>query len=179
MDEIVVTTVVYVPPEEAYDFLMDFSTYTRYSKHLKEVRTHGDGSPGTEYEFRLAWWKLTYTARSEVTELTPPERIDWKITKDIDAHGCWRIEALDDLPDDAPADAETACRVWFEIRFDADSANSNALDLPRFISFDRVLDKVKPVVVKEAEHIVERIVADLEGRRRPVELTIEDKPSGV
>ena len=179
MDEIVVTTVVYVPPEEVYDFLLDFSTYTDYSKHLKEVRKRGDGGPGTQYDFKLAWWKLTYTARSEVTELAPPERIDWKIVKDIHAHGCWRIEELDDLPADAPEDAETACRVWFELAFDAQTANSDALNLPRFISFDRVLDKVKPVIVKEAEHIVERIVADLEGRRRRVELTIENKPSDL
>ena len=179
MDEIVVTTVVYVPPDEVYDFLLDFSTYTNYSKHLKEVRKRGDGSPGTQYDFRLAWWKLTYTARSEVVELDRPNRIDWEIVKDIHAHGCWRIQELDELPEDAPDDVETACRVWFELNFDAGTANSDALNLPRFISFSRVLDKIKPVVVKEAEHIVERIVADLEGRRRRVELTIENKPSDI
>jgi uncharacterized membrane protein len=179
VDEIVVTTVVYVPPDEVYDFLLDFSTYTNYSKHLKEVRKRGDGSPGTQYDFRLAWWKLTYTARSEVVELDRPNRIDWEIVKDIHAHGCWRIQELDELPEDAPDDVETACRVWFELNFDAGTANSDALNLPRFISFSRVLDKIKPVVVKEAEHIVERIVADLEGRRRRVELTIENKPSDI
>lgn len=177
MDEIVVTTVVYVSSEEVYDFLADFSIYSGYSKHLKEVRARGDGSPGTKYEFLLAWWKLTYTARSEVTDVSPPERIDWRITKDIDAHGCWRIEELDTLPDDAPDDAETACRVTFEIRFDPDSVNKGAVDLPRLVSLDRVIEKVKPIVIREAERIVERMVADLEDRRRRVELTVESEPS--
>lgn len=177
MDEIVVTTVVYVPPEEVYEFLADFSIYSGYSKHLKEVRAHGDGGPGTRYEFQLAWWKLNYTARSEVTGVSPPERIDWRITKDIDAHGCWRIEELDTLPPDAPNDAETACRVAFEIQFDPKSVNERAVNLPRFISLDTVVRKVKPVVIREAETIVERMVADLENRRRDVELTVRSRPS--
>lgn len=179
MDEIVVSTVVYVPPEEVYDFLVDFPRYTNYSEHLKDVVARGDGGPGTRYDMRFAWWKLTYTARSEVTEVDPPNRIDWRIVKDIEAHGRWRVESLDDLPADAPADAETASRVFFEIRFDADSADPSAVDLPRFVSFDWVLDKLKPVVLKEAERIVERIVADLEGRRRDVQLTVRNKPDDV
>jgi hypothetical protein len=42
-----------------------------------------------------------------------------------------------------------------------------------------VVRKVKPVLVEEAERVVERIVADIEGRRREVELVVHEVPSGV
>lgn len=178
MDELSVSTVVYVPPEEVYDFLVDFPRYANYSEHLDRVaRESGDGGPGTRYALRFRWWKLTYVARSEVTDVDPPHRIDWRIVKDVDARGRWRIEELSTLPDDAPTDATEGCRVFIEVEFDAESADKGALSLPRFVSFDWVVDRVKPLVLPEAERVVERIVEDLEGRRRPVELTVHDHPS--
>jgi hypothetical protein len=42
-----------------------------------------------------------------------------------------------------------------------------------------VVRKVKPVLVEEAERVVERIVADIEGRRRDVELVVHEAPGGV
>jgi hypothetical protein len=53
------------------------------------------------------------------------------------------------------------------------------LDLPRFVSLDWVVGKVKPILVEEAERVVERIVADVEGRRREVELVVHEVPGGV
>ncbi|WP_101296629.1 SRPBCC family protein [Halegenticoccus soli] len=179
MDEIVVSTVVYLPPDEVYDFLIDFPRYADYSKYLEEVRSDGDGSPGTRYALRFSWWKLTYTAHSEVTDVEPPACIDWRVVKDIHAHGRWRIEPLAELPPDAPPDAETGCRVYFEIVFDADSARDGAVDLPAFVSFDWVLARIRPKVLEEAERIVARIVADLEGRNRDVELTVRKRPSEI
>ncbi|QCJ47797.1 MULTISPECIES: type II toxin-antitoxin system RatA family toxin [Haloprofundus] len=175
MDEIAVSTVVYLPPEEVYEFLVDFPRYANYSKYLTDVRADGDGSAGTEYALRFEWWKLTYTAHSEVTELAPPHRVEWRLTKTINAEGRWLVEPLDELPEDAPPDADTACRVVIEVEFDPDSAHG-ALDLPMFVSFDRVIEKVKPLVVKEAERVVERVVADLEGRERSVTLEVRDRP---
>jgi ribosome-associated toxin RatA of RatAB toxin-antitoxin module len=177
VDQIVVSTVVYLPPDEVYDFLADFSRYPKYSEYLKHVHQRGDGGAGTRYDMRFAWWKLTYTLRSEVTDVDPPWRIDWRIVKDLNAHGDWRVEELDDLPDNAPADAETACRVTLDVSFDPQTARDGAVDLPRFVSFDFVVDKIKPVLVKEAQKVVERIVADIEGRRREVELVVERQPS--
>ncbi|AFK18775.1 SRPBCC family protein [Haloferax mediterranei ATCC 33500] len=177
MDEIAVSTVVYLPPEEVYEFLVDFPRYANYSKHLQDVQQFGDGSPGTKYALNFAWWKLTYTAESKVTDVTPPTRIDWTITKDIHAVGRWRVEALDDLPDDAPSDADTACNVFFEVEYDTQTVSAGDIDLPRFVSLGWVVDKVKPVLQKEAERIVERIVADIEGRPRKVDLTIHTKPT--
>lgn len=179
VDEIVVSTVVYLPPRDVYEFLIDFPRYANYSKHLTDVTQDGDGSPGTEYGLELSWWKLTYTARSQVTGVDPPTRIDWRIVKDIDARGRWRVVELDELPADAPTDAETACRVFLEVVFDPESADEKALNLPRFVSLDWVIRKVKPVVVKEAERVVRRIVRDIEGRDRPVHLELREEPDSV
>lgn len=171
MDEITLSTVVYVPRERAYEFLTDFQGYARYSKHLTEVSSHGDGNPGTEYDIHLKWWKLTYTVRTRVTEANPPESIDWEVVEDLHAHGRWRVE---DISEEAPEGRDAASRVWLEIRFDTDSAHSGMIDLPRFVSLGWVIKKIRPVVQREAEHVVEHIVADLEGERRPVELEIYD-----
>lgn len=179
MDEIVVSTVVYAPAREVYDVLVDFPGYTAYSDHLRDVTRRGDGGPGTRYALRFEWWKLTYTARSEVTDLDPPHRIDWRLVKDIDAAGRWRIDPLDAMPADAPEDAAVACRVFFEVEFDPGSADSSAVSLPALVSFDWVLSKVKPLAVSEAEDVVERAVADIEGRSRPIELRVHERPGSV
>ena len=175
MDEIAVSTVVYLPQEEVYEFLADFPRYANYSKYLKEVRRRGDGGDGTRYLLRFSWWKLSYTVHSEVTDVDPPRRIDWRVVKDIRARGYWRVEPLDEVPADAPPDAETACRVRFVVRFDPDSAREDAFDLPRFVSLDRVVRKIVPVVEDEAENVVERVVADIEGRPREVDLVVEKR----
>lgn len=175
MDRIEVSTVVYLPPEPIYDFLVDFPRYATLSEHLRDVRQLGDGSPGTQYHLSFAWWKLSYTAHSEVTGVEPPDRIDWKLTKDLDAHGSWLIEPLEDVPEEH----DTASRVRLLIKFDPHSAKKGALDLPRFVSLSWVIQKVKPLVQKEAEVIVRRLVADLEGQRRDVDLEIHATPDSV
>ena len=96
---------VYIPPEEVYEFLVDFPRYARYSKHLTGVRQYGDGGPGTEYDLVFEWWKISYTARSRVESVDPPDRLNWLVVKDIDAAGYWSVE---EVPDEAPPDRETA-----------------------------------------------------------------------
>ncbi|HET7324805.1 MAG TPA: SRPBCC family protein [Halococcus sp.] len=174
MDTVEVSTVVYLPPEEIYDFLVDFPRYTAYSEYITEVSRHGDGSPGTVYDIHVAWWKLTYTTRSQVTGVDPPRKIDWRITKDIDAAGYWGIEEID-----PPEGREHASRVRLCIGFDADSANPTGLDLPRLVSLSWVIEKVKPLVEREAKRVTERVVADLEGESRPVDLTVHTAPDSV
>ncbi|GAB6878566.1 SRPBCC family protein [Halorubrum gandharaense] len=192
MDELVVSTEVYAEPEAVYAFLLDFPRYGRYSEYLRTVRTlAGDGDPGTRYALEFAWWKLSYTAHSEVTGVEEPERIDWRITKDIDAAGCWRITPLagadrdavaGDLGADDDGDAEfegtaaetddPVCEVALEVEFDPGSASPDALDLPRLVSFDWVLKKTLPLIKDEAKRVVQSAVADLEGSERPVDLNV-------
>ncbi len=181
MDELVVRTEVYADPETVYEFLLDFPRYGRYSEYIESVRTlEGDGGPGTRYALRFAWWKLTYTAHSQVTAVEPPERIDWSITKDIDAGGCWRVTPrrnddggeADEVDDDGEGNGSSRCTVALEVQFDPGSASPDALDLPRLVSFDWVLKKAIPLIRTEAERVVERAVADLEGSRRDIDLDV-------
>lgn len=176
VDSVEVSTVVYVPPDEVYEFLVDFPRYAKYSRHLKRVERDGDGSIGTRYDLTFTWWILSYTARSEVTALDPPERIDWEITRHIDAHGAWLIEPI---PEEAPDNEEYATRVRFLVEFRPGSANRDALDLPLFVSLDWLIEIVKPKIKMEAKRIVRRVVADLEGEQREVELEIHRTPETV
>ncbi len=153
--------------------MRSFTDYPRYTDHLKEVRVDGNGDVGSVYDLELAWWKLSYTARSRVTDIAPPESLQWRLVTDIDARGEWRVEPE---PDAAPADAETASRIYFEAVYDPHSANEDALSLPRFVSLDWVVSKVEPKLLGEAREVVERLVADIEGRPRDVELTIHEMP---
>lgn len=164
MDAVEVTTTVYLPPQDVYEFLLDFPRYGQYSNYLTDVRRFGDGTPDTEYELDFSWWKLTYTARSRVTAVEPPNRIDWRLVKDLDAVGQWLVEPLD-------IDDPTT-RVTLRVEYAPESANGDALDLPRFVSLSWVVQKVKPKIQTEAERVVRRIVTDLEGEPREVELEI-------
>jgi hypothetical protein len=169
VNRVEVSTAVYLPPKEIHEFLLAFENYAEYSEYLRTVRAFGDGGPGTEYELEFAWWKLTYTARSEVTAVDPPTRIEWQLTRDVDAGGQWLIEPLEtESPDDRP---ET--EVTFVVEYAPGSASDGLVDLPRFVSLGWVVEQIKPKIRTEAERVVRRIVADLEGEPRDVELCIE------
>lgn len=163
MEELVVETDVRVPPEEAFAFLRDFPGYVRYSQYLDGIEQYGDGDPGTRYHLNLSWWRVSYTAVTEVTDIDPPERIHWRVLRAVDAHGFWDVTPIDD---------GDASHVQLHIRFDADSADASVLNLPRLVSLSWVIEKLRPLVREEATSTVERIVADLEGEPRPVDLTV-------
>jgi uncharacterized membrane protein len=173
MERLAVETVVYRPVEEVYEFLEDFPGYANYSEYLDRVRVL-DPDPGesARYALRFAWWKLEYTAHSAVTETVENDRIEWEIVGDFDAGGRWLV-AEQELPDDAPDWAETATAVRFEVEYAPGTAHSGLVDLPTLVSLDWVVEKVKPKIESEARTVVERAVADLEGQRRQVDLTVE------
>jgi len=178
VNRVEVSTSVYLPPEAVYEFLLEFRGYASYSEYLRSVRQFGDGGPGTKYELEFAWWKLRYTARSEVVEVDPPNRIEWRLIKDIDAAGRWLIEptkatsgADESGTDDRGEGPETA--VTLVIEYAPGSADDGIVDLPRFVSLGWVIERIKPKIRTEAERIVRRIVADLEGETREVDLRIE------
>lgn len=172
MERLVVDTVVYRPVEEVFAFLREFPGYANYSKYLERVEElDAEAGEQARYALRFAWWKLTYTARSAVTDVDDDERIEWHILGDFDAGGRWLV-ADRDLPDDAPEWAETATAVRFEVEYAPETVHSGLVDLPRLVSLDWVLDKAKPLVEREARTIVERAAADLEGRTRSVDLTV-------
>lgn len=176
METLDVSTLVYLPREEVYDFLVEFPRYAKYSEHLDEVRRFGDGDSGTEYDLTFAWWKLSYTARSKVTDLDQPARIDWELVRDLDAHGYWEVVPE---PESAPEGEQTATRVHFVVNVSPESASPDAIDLPSFTSIDWVVEKVTPKIRAEAEQVVRRIVHDLEGEDRDITLTVHDTPDSV
>lgn len=173
MHRVEASTTVRRSPGAIYDLLVDFTRYPAYSKYLADVTPHGDGGAGTEYDLTFRWWKLSYTVRSAVTDVEPPRRIEWRIEGRLDAHGEWEIEELDDVPEGTDA----ASRVHFRAWFDPDSVDGNSIDVPSLVSLDWVIERAVPKVRGEAKRVVERVVADLEGERRPVELSIHTNPS--
>jgi len=165
VERVEVTTVVYADRQRVYEFLLDFPGYAAYSEYLEAVDQRGDGGPGTRYDLRFAWWKLAYTARSAVTAVDPPSRIDWRITKDIDAEGYWQVTP-------AASEGTEAMEIILHIEFDPDSASAGAVDLPRLVSMEWVIEKVKPLVRTEAASVVTRVVEEFEGDRRDVDVEI-------
>ncbi|MFB6106181.1 MAG: SRPBCC family protein [Halobacteriaceae archaeon] len=165
-----VSTVVYLPRAEVFAFLRDFPRYADYSKYLEGVEQTGDGGPGTAYRLQFRWWVLSYTAHTRVTSVDPPDRLDWTVTRDLHASGRWELEATT-----PPPDREAATRVRFVVDYDPGAVGSHLVDLPRLVSFDRVVDRVQDLIVEEGERVVERIVRDLEGESREVDLRVETR----
>lgn len=163
MNTVEVSTDVRVPPAEAYAFLADFPGYANYSAYLQSVHQRGDGGPGTTYELTFAWWKLTHTIRSRVTDTDPPNRISWEVVGSLSAHGRWEVE-----------ETPEGSRVSLVVTYDAGSARG-VLNLPPLVSLDWVVERVVDLVVEEGERVVERVVADLEGERRSVDLAVETR----
>jgi hypothetical protein len=180
VDQLAVSTVVGRPPEEVYEFLFDFTRYSKYSDHVENVAIRGDGV-GSRFRIALSWWKLGYTLRGVVTDVDPPNRIEWAITRDVDATGHWAIERVDEsdldevegLSADA-VDSASLARLYLE--YDPSSLGSASLGLPPLVSLGRIVDRIRPVAKREAEEIATEAVADVEGSRRPVEVTIETAP---
>lgn len=172
MTEVIeVSTTIHAPQADVYDFLRDVEDYEAYSGYVRGVTRRGDGGAGTEYDIELAWWKLSYTAHVRVTDLDPPERIAWRVTEDLDANGAWHLEptTVDD------PDVEHATRVTLTARYDPDTADDDALSLPPLVPTSTVVEKARPVVEREAERILARVVADLEDAPRRATLTIHTR----
>ena len=167
-DELELTTTIHAPPDEVFALLQDVEGYEAYSEYVDGVARDGDGSRGTVYAITLSWWKLTYTLRAEVTDLDPPERLGWRLVEDLDARGAWRLEPVEvDDPD-----VEHATAVTLTARYHPDSADDDALSLPRFVPMDAVVDRARPVVEREVQRVLGRVVADLEGEPREADVTI-------
>ena len=172
MDAIEASTTIYVPPADVYAFIEDFSGYTDYSEHLDRVQQYGDGGPGTDYKITVSWWRFSYTSHTRVTDTDRPNRIDWRAAKDVRANGSWRIDAVE-----PPADREVASELRLRIEFEPGSIRG--IKLPPALSFEKLFEKIKPVVVRESEHVVAAMVEDLEGQRREVDLEVHQGPSSV
>ncbi len=174
VDGLDVSAVLYAPPEELYEFVTGMRGYAKYSPHLDEIRQYGDGSPGTDYEIVVSWWRLSYTSHTTVTATDPPERVDWRTTEGLKARGYWGIEPLPNA--EPPDDHDHATRVRLRIQFDPDTLG--AVPLGGW-TLDRLFDRIRPLVVSESERIVAGIAEDLEGERRDVAIEVHRGPESV
>jgi len=176
VDEFEASTVFHLSQREVYDLLFEFRRFPEHVDYLDEARVRGDGA-GARFRIVASWWRLSTTVRGRVTEVDPPERIDWTLTNDADASGYWSIEPA---PEAAPA-AGTATRLRLVARLDDDSvdASSHGPRLGPSISLDWVLGKVAPLVAREGERLLGNLVAELEGTRRPVEIQVHSLPDAA
>lgn len=168
MPVLVARTGVHRPPEVVFDALADLRRYESYSDHLAGVTRTGDGDAGTEYTLRFEWWLVSYTVRSAVTGFERPERIDFAVTDGISAEGAWVLEPI---AVDGPG-SEGGTRVTFTVAYDPDTVDESALGLPALASVSWVIDRVAPLVEREAEGVVQRVVRDLESSQREVDLEV-------
>lgn len=169
MEELEVETEVHLPPSDVYEFLVDFPRYAKYSTHLDAVEAHGEGGLGTEYTLRFKWWKVGYAVRSRVTDLDPPGRIEFELVRGLRAEGEWLVESIED---------GESSQVTFIARYAPGTVAGEAVTLPSFVSIDWIVDRAMPFVEAEAQRVVERVVADLEGERRQVDLAVTTRSDG-
>lgn len=182
VDELAVSTVVRRPPGDVYEFLFDFDHYPQYSEHVDAARVRGEGE-GARFRIRLSWWRLSYVIRGVVTDVDPPNRIGWEVTRDVDARGYWGIEPVGDPArgDGVDPEGETdgghgASVARLYVEYDPTTIGSDSIGLPPFVSIAGIVDRIRPVARREAERIAERAVADVEDERRPVQVQIDTSP---
>jgi hypothetical protein len=184
-----VSTTVGVPPGEAYAFVLDFEGHSDYSEYVEDVVRRGDGGEGTQFDIELSWWKLSYTFPTQVTGLDEPTRIGWRTPNGLHATGDWRFEPVASGTDggvaadesvDSAAGADGAAdggvepeRTRVTLRAEYDRSRSRLPSTPPLVSFDDVLQRLTPVVRREARRVFEHAVADLEGERRRVTLDVD------
>jgi hypothetical protein len=176
VDEFEASTVFHLPQREVYDLLFDFHRFQRHVDYLDTARVRGDGA-GARFRIVASWWRLSTTLRGRVTDVDPPERIDWTLTNDADATGHWSVEPA---PEVAPADGP-ATRLRLVARLDGDSVDVSGYG-PRFgpsVSLDWVLGKIAPLAAREGERLLRNLVAELEGERRPVEIEVHTLPDAA
>lgn len=168
MDALEASTRVNVPPAELFAFLQDSSGWETYSEHVDAVRRYGDGGPGTDYRITVSWWKFSYTVHERVTAVDPPNRIDWRTADGVRAAGAWLVQSVDDADCDASE---------LRLRIEVDPDTLRGGRITRLLPFEELVDRLRPVVAREAETVLEGMVADLEGESRPVEIEVHRVPT--
>ncbi|MFC7228511.1 SRPBCC family protein [Salinirubellus salinus] len=175
MDAIEASTHLYVPPRDVYEFIQGYEGASEYSPHLEGVEQTGDGGPGTVYHITLSWWKLSWTSASRVTAAEPYERIEWRTTEDVRAKGYWTMAEL--APSEVPAAHEVGTELGLRVEFDPTSIRGHRVT--RVLPLGRLLERIRPVVVRECEALLSGVANELEGAHREVGYTVHRMPSSL
>jgi hypothetical protein len=169
------STELYVSQKDVYEFIQGYKGASKYSPHLDEVAQNGDGGAGTVYDITLSWWKLSWTSQSRVTKAVPYERIEWRTVSDVRAKGYWTMESID--PGTLPPDREVGTRLRLRIEFDPSSVRGHSIT--RFLPLSQLLNRVRPVVIRECKQLLSGIANDLEGEHRDVAYTVHQIPTSL
>jgi ribosome-associated toxin RatA of RatAB toxin-antitoxin module len=149
----------YAPVEDVYDFFMDFKNYGKYSEYVDEVRVVENGGL-PEWEIDFKWWIVRYTARSKLVDYEENDYIEWQVTKDVDVHGMWKFEEVDD----------EHTHVELDLLYDPRTASkANPLT---FFSTQRLIAMARPVVDRHVSKVLRRVANEIEGKPREVDYTI-------
>lgn len=149
----------YAPVDEVYDFFMDFDNYGKYSEYVERVRVVEDGDY-PEWAIDFKWWIVRYTARSKLVDYEENDYIEWQVTKDVDVHGMWRFEEVDD----------EHTHVELELLYDPKGASkANPLN---FFPTERLIQIARPVVDRHVSTVLRRVAEEVEGEPRDVDYTI-------
>ncbi|MFW6383795.1 MAG: SRPBCC family protein [Halodesulfurarchaeum sp.] len=155
MNRIEVSQPIERAPEAVFEVVEAFSRYPAYSKYLDAVSQVGTRDDLPEYALSFSWWRLTYETRTRVLDRDPPRTLDWEVATDVDASGTWTVEPLG--PDRA--------RLRLEARYDLDSIGSTGVSLPFGFSVNWLKRNVDDLISSEADRVLARIAANLEGQR--------------
>lgn len=153
MNRIEVSRSVDRSPVAVFGTVRDFSGYPAYSEYLTGVTVDGDGDSGTEYVLDIRVFGLSFDVRTRLDELDPPRRIGWSVLEDIDAAGQWIVR---------PAEGGNGSELELVVEYDPESVDSSVVSLPFGMSFDWLASKAESLAEREAETVLDRLVADLE-----------------
>jgi uncharacterized membrane protein len=173
VDAIEARTTLYVAPDVIYEFIQGYEGVSDYSAHLDRVEQDGDGGPGTEYRITFSWWRLSWTSRTRVTEVDPPNRIAWRSVDAVRARGWWGMEPTPEA--DLPEGRDVGTKLTLRIEFDP--ATMRGGSITRLVPLGRLVERVTPVVRDQCEEVLARVAEDLEGERRSVEYTVVRAPT--
>lgn len=83
-----------------------------------------------------------------------------------------------DLDDEQlPPDRDVGTELGLRVEFDPTSIRGHGV--PRVLPLGRLLERVRPVVVRECENLLSGIANDLEGERRDVGYTVHRMPTSL
>ena len=151
VNEIEVARAVDRLPEAVFDRIRAFESYPSYSSYLERVRPIETSESLPTYRLEFAWWRLSFETRTRVVALDPPNRIDWEVVADLDAHGSWAVT------EDAGSSTLT-----LHVEYAPETLASENVSLPFGITLGWVREKAESLIETEATRVLDRIVADIE-----------------
>jgi uncharacterized membrane protein len=78
-------------PGRVFDVISDVEGFSRYSKHIKEVRE----GPQGRYNWRVEFFGMTFRWKAELVRSERPVYFEWRSTEGLYNAGSYRLEEKD------------------------------------------------------------------------------------